>query len=600
MRIPPLAIAALCLAIAVLAQAGFWWQRGQPVTLPEVSGERLRCVSYSPFRDDQTPLRAGTVVTPTQIREDLAQLRALTECVRIYTTGEGLASTVPIAREFGLKVLLGAWIGGDSVRNDRELERTIQLAVANPDVVRAVIVGNEVLLRREQPVGALAAAIDRVRARVKVPVTYADVTEFWLRNPSLAAHVDFVTIHILPYWEDEPIRADRALARVAESLADTRVTFPGMPILIGETGWPSAGRSRRDAVPSRLEQARYVRNFLAFAAPQGGLDYNLIEAFDQPWKRNLEGTVGGHWGLIDRAQGAKFPLHGDVSPDPDWPRHLLAGLILAAVLFVPVAIPIVRPRARKIPAGAAVEDMANDTGKTGIAALRLALAALVVQSLAVSLVLGFEMAGQAVRSPLGWVIYGGGLLGLIALAPLFVAPLAGGRPTAIAPAGHLLGRVRACVGMTTEPAGRNCAEHPGRDVVAIGDLLRGILAYGFLAGNAAITVALAVDPRYRDFPLVFFLVPALTIALAWIRQPGGGGRRPRREERALAVLGLAAAAVLPLTETLLNVEALIWGAVVIILAAPHLVQGGGDEARCHYLRRRAHPFEGSCDSRSEV
>ena len=138
-------------------------------------------------------------------------------------------------------------------------------------------------------------------------MTYADVWEFWLRNREVYDAVDFVTIHILPYWEDFPIRAKYAAAHVDAIRKRMAVAFPGKEILIGETGWPSEGRMREGALPSRTNQARVVSEILDLAK-QENFRVNLIEAYDQPWKRQLEGTVGGYWGLFDSVQRAlKYP-----------------------------------------------------------------------------------------------------------------------------------------------------------------------------------------------------------------------------------------------------------------------------------------------------
>ena len=153
----------------------------------------------------------------------------------------------------------------------------------------------------------LAATIRSVKAQVAVPVTYADVWEYWLRNREIYDAVDFVTIHILPYWEDFPIRAKYASAHVDAIRRRMAVAFPGKEILIGETGWPSEGRMREGALPSRTNQARVVSEILDLAKREN-FRVNLIEAYDQPWKRQLEGTVGGYWGLFDSVQRAlKYP-----------------------------------------------------------------------------------------------------------------------------------------------------------------------------------------------------------------------------------------------------------------------------------------------------
>ena len=188
------------------------------------------------------------------------------------------------------------------------------------------MVGNEVLLRGEMTAADLAANIRSVKSQVTIPVTYADVWEFWLRHREVYDAVDFVTIHILPYWEDFPIRARHAAAHVEAIRKRMAVAFPGKEILIGETGWPSAGRMREGALPSRANQAKVVSEILALAKREN-FRVNLIEAYDQPWKRQLEGTVGGYWGLIDAVNRAvKFPPNQPISNYPLWKLHMASGM----------------------------------------------------------------------------------------------------------------------------------------------------------------------------------------------------------------------------------------------------------------------------------
>jgi glucan 1,3-beta-glucosidase len=200
-------------------------------------------------------------------------------------------------------------------------------------VITALVVGNEVLLRGEMTTSDLAAIIRSVKSQVTVPVTYADVWEYWLRNREVYEAVDFVTIHILPYWEDFPIRAKYAAAHVDSIRKRMAVAFPGKEILIGETGWPSEGRMREGALPSRTNQARVVSEILGLAK-QENFRVNLIEAYDQPWKRQLEGTVGGYWGLIDAAQRAvKYPPGEPISNFPFWKLQMGGGMALSVLIF---------------------------------------------------------------------------------------------------------------------------------------------------------------------------------------------------------------------------------------------------------------------------
>ncbi|MGI8524812.1 MAG: beta-(1-6) glucans synthase, partial [Pseudolabrys sp.] len=257
----------------------------------------------------------------------------MTDCVRTYSADFGLEQVPEIAARHGLSVLQGLWLSRDVEKNRAQIETAIALANRYPKVIRAVVVGNEVLLRGEMPAQTLAQTIRAVKARVSAPVSYADVWEFLLRNPDVAAATDFVTIHILPYWEDFPIAAKNAGAHVDAIRARVVSAIAGKDILIGEFGWPSAGRMREGALPSPANQARVIQDVLA-RARLGNYQVNIIEAFDQPWKRALEGTVGGHWGLLDdRTREPKFRWGEPVSDHPHWLWQAGGGIIFAVGIF---------------------------------------------------------------------------------------------------------------------------------------------------------------------------------------------------------------------------------------------------------------------------
>jgi len=268
------------------------------VRAPIDPAAKLECVSYAPFRGEQTPLNSTAIIPASQIAQDMAQLAQITKCVRTYSIDNGLDQVPELAGKVGLKVIQGVWLGSNRLKNLAQIAGVVDLTKRFPNVITSVVVGNEVLLRGEMTAADLVGNIRSVKAQVgKIPVTYADVWEFWLKNREIYDAVDFVTIHILPYWEDFPIRAKSAAAHVDSIRKRVAVAFPSKEILIGETGWPSAGRMRDGALPSRTNQARVVSEILDLAKREG-FRVNLIEAYDQPWKRDLEGTVGGYWGLI--------------------------------------------------------------------------------------------------------------------------------------------------------------------------------------------------------------------------------------------------------------------------------------------------------------
>jgi glucan 1,3-beta-glucosidase len=324
-------------AIAVAAILVFWVWLGHPVEMPQGlrgGSGAVDCVSYTPFRGDQSPFGPDVPVDPRQIEQDFAQLKAVTGCVRTYSIDHGLDRIPDIARRYGLKVMLGLWLSNQPDMNRRQIQGAVKLANAFPDVVQSVVVGNEVLLRGEMSAAMLAETIGEVKRQVHVPVTYADVWEFWLRYREVAPAVDFITVHILPYWEDIPIAADEAASHVETIRKQMAAAFPGKDIFLGEFGWPSAGRMREGALPSPATQARVLQEVVA----QGHRDHyrvNVIEAYDQPWKRQLEGTVGGHWGLFDAyRRKAKFAWGAPVSDHPLWLLQAAGGLALAAAAFV--------------------------------------------------------------------------------------------------------------------------------------------------------------------------------------------------------------------------------------------------------------------------
>src|SRR5689334_12097820 len=257
-----------CIALAAVAIAGVWIWLGSPVLMPYPQAgpaAKLYCVSYTPFRGLQTPLDLSTMIPAAQIDDDLARLAQITDCVRTYSIDFGLDQIASLAAKHGLKVMQGLWLSSNPDKNRYQIETAVALANKYPGTVRSVVVGNEVLLRGDMSATDLANTIRAVKARVPVPVTYADVWEFWLRNRDVAEAVDFVTIHILPYWEDFPIAAENATAHVDSIRRQVVNAFPGREVLLGEVGWPSAGRMREGALPSPVNQAQVIQGVLALA-----------------------------------------------------------------------------------------------------------------------------------------------------------------------------------------------------------------------------------------------------------------------------------------------------------------------------------------------
>lgn len=519
---------------ALVLVLGWWLMRGLAVPLvePAATAGVLPCVSYAPFRrPGASPLDPHALearVTPAQIEEDLRILKTLTNCVRTYGLGHGLDALPAIAARLGMRVRLGAWLSRDAIQNGQELERALSLARQFRGTVELLVIGNEVLLRRELPPEQLALHLDYVRKRSPVPVTYADVWEFWLRHAWLGAHVDLVTVHILPYWEDDPLAVRDAVGHVLRVNALLRQRFAGQPVWVGETGWPAAGRQRGAARPGRVEQARFVRELL-HAAPGAALDYNLIEAFDQPWKRALEGAMGGYWGLFDRFGQARFSWRDAVVEDALWWRGPL-GALLGALAGLALAWQL-RLRAGAVPHERRVARLPLPLGAALLGAL------LPVQWLALA---------QWARTPWEW---GSGIL--LATLGGTLTLLVGGRLT-------LLGRAWP---LAAAPAVEAGASRAARRLQGALPLLQ--LALLFCAASVALT--LLFDGRYRPFPWWWFAAPTASL-LAW-RAADAARRSASPEAQLLAAMLALCAVAVAFAEGWRNTQALAFCALLLLLAA---------------------------------
>jgi exo-beta-1,3-glucanase (GH17 family) len=319
---------AVVVALVACVHAGFWTllQRQQAVANVDAP---LASISYSPYTRSQHP-DYGDRPTPEQIRADLKILSPYTQAIRTYTSTGGGELVPAIAAEFGLKVTLGIWIDKNEDRNEREIQAAIALA-RRYNNINAIVVGNETTLRAEKTIDELVRLIQRVKRQSPVPVTTGEIWTVWIEHPELASAVDFIAAHILPYWDG--FHATQAVDKTVEFYTKLRQVHPGKRVVIAEFGWPSAGYNMREADPGRIEQASVLRDFVSRAEAYG-IDYNIIEAFDQPWKTN-EGGVGMYWGIFDASRHAKFAWTGLVS-DPDHWKIGVIAVLLGLLLSLPI------------------------------------------------------------------------------------------------------------------------------------------------------------------------------------------------------------------------------------------------------------------------
>lgn len=316
-----------------------WFSNQAQDAGPDVPSGKLRSLSFAPYHEGFSPIKQKFPLAE-HVESDLRVIADKTHIIRTYSVRGGMQPTPEFARQYGVEMIMGGWMGDGHPENQVEIQALINAANQNPDVVKRVIVGNEVLLRKDMDIDKLISYIRQVKQAIKQPVTYADVWSSYMQYPQLFQEVDFITIHILPYWEDEPVAIEQAAEHVENIVKqiETKAHSLGVnkPILIGESGWPAAGRQRGQAVPGVVNEARFIRSLIQ-VANRHGFDYNIVEAFNQPWKSNSEGVVGANWGLLSIDREPVFPLTGPVSENPNWIKHtvwaMAVGLILVGFYF---------------------------------------------------------------------------------------------------------------------------------------------------------------------------------------------------------------------------------------------------------------------------
>ena len=340
--------------IAAFAHAAGWVLTYRTVVPPD-AGHVIESLSFNiDVRKKASPEEQRRRIE--EIEDRIERIAEVTKGLRTYSVQAELARVPEIAARHDLTVTLGAWIGKDETRNRDEIEGVVLLAAQNRNV-RSIVVGNETVLRKERTVEELIASLREVRRRVHVPVSSGETWDIWLKHPELVKEVDFLAVHILPYWEAKS--AAIAFRYAFDRYEDLRRAYPGKRIVIAEFGWPSRGYNRNEAAPHLQSQADIIRSFIAEAG-QRGIYYNIIEAFDQPWK-TAEGSVGPYWGLFTDKGLPKFKMVGRVASKEH--RILGASALVIGAAFTAFGL----WRRRPTPAHALAYALAAQAMGAGIA-----------------------------------------------------------------------------------------------------------------------------------------------------------------------------------------------------------------------------------------
>ncbi len=273
----------------------------------------LSGLAFSPYLDGPPGERS---VTEAEVRERLQRVAPYTERILVYGTSFGLDLVPPIAKELGLEVYGSAWINANHADNEREIARLVELV--RQGHVDVAVVGLEVLLRGDVTEAQLLQYISDVRGQVPgaVPIAYEDVYNVLSEHPAVINAVDQVLANIYPFHEGASI--DRAMRGVHCAFDFVKRRAVGKPVLVGETGWPSGGNTKRSAVPDLVNAARYFQEFVSWARSES-VEYFYFAAFDEEWKVTAGTGYNAHWGIWDKNLSLKAGMEpvfaGSISSD---------------------------------------------------------------------------------------------------------------------------------------------------------------------------------------------------------------------------------------------------------------------------------------------
>ncbi len=265
----------------------------------KILNAKIHGISFSPYVEGQGP---GTQIGEAQIRERLAFVQPHTHWIRTFSCSEGNELIPAIAKEDGLKTMVGVWLDDNKEQNEIELANAIE--IANAEHADILGVGNEVLLRGDLTEDELIDYIDRVKAATSgVPVGYVDAYFEFEVHPRITDACDVILANCYPFWEGCP--AEHALLYMKEMYRRAQRAGGGKPVIISETGWPNIGTPTDASVPSLENAIKYFVDAYQWA-DEDGVEIFYFSSFDETWKVDAEGDVGAYWGLWDKDGNLKY------------------------------------------------------------------------------------------------------------------------------------------------------------------------------------------------------------------------------------------------------------------------------------------------------
>ena len=259
-------------------------------------------ICFSMYEDGQEP---GDTITMAQVERRVKILKPYTNWIRSFSCIEGNEHIPRVAKQHGLKTLVGAWLGDDDEKNKQEIKALIELA--NEGNVDIAAVGNEVLYRNDLSLDELIDYMKEVRAAIPahIPIGYVDAYYEFSAHPELVEHSDVILSNCYPFWEGCP--AEYALLHMQSMYGQAMDAAKGKKVIITETGWPSKGENLKGAIPSEVHAMQYFINTQTWAK-RSNVEVFYFSSFDESWKVGPEGEVGAYWGLWDKDENIKFSL----------------------------------------------------------------------------------------------------------------------------------------------------------------------------------------------------------------------------------------------------------------------------------------------------
>ena len=254
---------------------------------------------FSTYEDGQGP---GTQITEAQIRRRMEIIKPYTKWVRSFSCTDGNELIPMIAKEYGIKTLVGAWLGNDDEINEKEISGLIKLA--KEGYVDIAAVGNEVMYRKDLTEDELLEFMHRVKKEIPdIPMGYVDAYYEFSHRPRITEACDVILANCYPYWEGCSI--EYSLLYMKDMYNQAVSAANGKKVIISETGWPSVGELFHGAQPGHENALKYFINAQKWSE-EDDIEMFYFSSFDESWKVGSEGDVGAYWGLWDKNEKLKF------------------------------------------------------------------------------------------------------------------------------------------------------------------------------------------------------------------------------------------------------------------------------------------------------